>query len=333
MLYLFTGNDHYTLRQETQKWKSGFLEKHGDFWLTHIKDIRDIDINFLSETLFSQGLFWGIKLTILELDISPKFTEEELFENDEEVLQKNTAVWQELLSYLETHASSIPEEHRVLIVYFSPDKRTSFYKNLKAAAKECKVFESSRDPEILLGLLHKRYNTLVSTEALRKIIEYKGAKIEKIIPELEKLCISYSLVEKKHIEQHIVPEFEESVFALWNAVLSQNKKQVFSLIETILLTANIYLLYHSLLSNLRVQMYILLLEKKGYHSNAIKDILKLGNRGFLADKKYNLPTKNLKILYERLCEIDTRMKQGKLLGSEASDFRYEMEKIFIEILS
>ena len=328
MLFFFTGNDSYSLRQEIQKWKNAFIEKHGDFGLTHIKDISEIDTNFLSETLFSQALFGGIKLTILEIHSSPKQKEDE-GEDAPSIFPGNTST----LSYLESSLENIPEEHRVLIAYFSPDKRTTLFKKLKSLAQETKLFEHCENPEELFTLIQKKYKDRISSEALRKIIEYKWARIEKIIPEIEKLSIVYTPIEKVHIETHIIPEFEESIFVLVQALLSRERKQVFDLMEKILQGANVYLLYHSLLSNLRLHRYILFLQEKGYSSLSIKEILSLWNRGFLVDRKNQLSAEKIKILYEKLCLIDIQMKSGKLLGSEDNDFRFEMERVFLETLS
>lgn len=261
MLFLFTGNDTYTLRQETQKWKTAFLEKYGDFGLTHIKNINDIDINFLSETLFSSGLFGGIKLTLIEIQNAPKNTESEDIKTEIKTSSKNNNE-QTLLAYLEKNLENIPEEHRVLISYASPDKRTTFYKKLTSVAQETKVFQTPENPEEFFLTLKKKYRDTVTPDALRKIIEYKGIKIEKIIPELDKLLILHLPVDKKHIELYITPEFEESIFVLVTALLSSHKKQVFELMSKILEGANIYLLYNSLLANLRVHRYILFLQEK-----------------------------------------------------------------------
>jgi len=61
MIYLFTWNNDFLIREKTKKWKDLFAEKHGDFNLVHIKDIDEVDGNFLSENLLAQSFFAGKK--------------------------------------------------------------------------------------------------------------------------------------------------------------------------------------------------------------------------------------------------------------------------------
>lgn len=325
MIYIFTGNNHFLLRQELQKWKDGFVLKHGDLWLTHISDIESVELHILADSLLSQWLFWGKKLVILEsLEKTKK-------EEDVEETQEKDAIGK--VEFLCENIEKISPDTIVLLVLYSPDKRKSTYKKLISLSQEVKNFDTEKTPDGVQWQLIEKYGTRMTRSAVHLLVRYKANKIEQIFPEVEKLLLTRDVIDDTDIRDSILPEIEESIFSLVNALMSLQKKEIFSLFENFQNSVSVYLFYHSLLANLRTQIYIAFLKEKNISSFTIKDTLSLWNRGFLVDKPIRISYKKLQKMYIDLIEIDSRMKQGKLMGSEEKDIYFEIQKVFLTLFS
>lgn len=57
MIYFFTGNNDFQIRDESQKWKNHFISKYGDFNFFHIKDILGVSKDYLAEAMLSSSFF------------------------------------------------------------------------------------------------------------------------------------------------------------------------------------------------------------------------------------------------------------------------------------
>ncbi|MCP4523006.1 MAG: hypothetical protein GY828_02180 [Candidatus Gracilibacteria bacterium] len=312
MIYHFTGNSQYLVFEQVLAWKNRFIEKYGDFNLLHIKNILDVDNNFLIESLTSQSFLSEKKLLIIDLEIGGK----NIKNNEKQTL---------ILSLLD----KIPEENIVLFVTISPDKRSKIYKDLNKVS-ELKEFQS-KNPDETFYILQKKFSGVIQDNALRKLILYKSNNIEKITSEIQKLLITKDTIDISDIEKYIYPELEESIFQFIDDVLSENMIGAYSKLEVILNNTNIYAFYNNLLANIRTQVFIGELKNNKIASHEIAQVLSLGNKKFLIDKRYKLSFKKLKILYIDLVYLDTKMKSGKLIGTDESDFRLEFENILLKI--
>ncbi len=310
MLYVFTWTDSYSVGNHTQKWKKLFCEKHGDFNLTHIKNLSEVDTNFLAEALLSNSLFASKKLIIIDIDPSERKTIES--EKKQEFLLKNI--------------NQLSSETIVVVSYGAPDKRSKFYKWLIKIAEKVEVFDQQIWSE-LSGDLQRKYKGIVSPEAVNLLIRYKSGNKQKIIGEIEKLLIFYPAVDGTHVRDHIFPELDESIFTLVDSVLACDTKNVFETLKILSENTNIYMIYNSLLGNLRTSYYISLLKHKKIPLAMIRTSLKLGNRGFLVDRTPRMDFSTLGKLYSELICVDRSMKTGKLIGSSEKDILFEIERV------
>jgi hypothetical protein len=48
----------------------------------------------------------------------------------------------------------------------------------------------------------------------------------------------------------------------------------------------------------------------------------------LIDKTYKMRKSQLILIYEKLCQLDEKMKLWKLIGNGGDDFMFELEKCF-----
>ena len=317
MLYLFTWNNDFLVREQTKKWKDLFVEKHSDFNMLHIKDILLVNNNFLLENLTARSFFDAKKLIIIDqIPLSSSEKSSDLKSRQD---------------FIESLLDKIPDENIVVFSSINPDKRSKFYKLLRNSA-EIKEFNSQSSDELKQILLNKFWDS-ISYDAIDTIINYKWSNLTKIISELEKLFVTKSFISREDIERNIVPELEESIFLFIDDLLNLNLKSTLKRMDIILEQTNIYAFYNSLLSNLRVQVFIWKLKSLSIHTSEISSILDLWNRSFLAWKNYKINFKKLEKLYISLVELDKKMKTWSMIWTEEKDFKFEIENIFVKILS
>lgn len=315
MLYVFTWSSIYEVKEQVRSWKKLFLEKHGDFNLTHIKNLWDVQVDFIAESFLSNSLFQSKKLIIIEIDATERKSTDSEYKQD----------------FILKQLPKVSDDTIILISLCSPDKRSRFYKTLIKEAHSVKTFDEKKSHD-LFQEIQKKYGMYISSDALRLLMRYKSEKHQKIVSEIEKLSILYPKIEQEHIKNHIIPELEDSIFTLVDAMLNKDMPLTLRTLKIIAEDTNTYLLYNSLLANLRTTYYILLLKTKKLSPAMIREILNLWKRGFLVDKSYKMTFTEVQNIYKELIIIDRNMKTGMLLWSEEKDFIFEIERIFIKNL-
>lgn len=307
-IYLFTWNSDFLLNDAISKWKKQFSDKYWEINLSHYKDLNIVDKNILKSEALSTSFFSEKKLIIIDLNNDL----DEDFENF-------------LLSILDKK-----DENTIIIFNFlSPDKRKKFYKNL-VKISEIKEFDIKDENDIKKIILSRFWN-IIDNDAIDLIIKYKAKNIKKIFSEIEKLSIMNNQIKKEDIEKNIVPELEESIFDIVNLLLNKEKIESIKRIDILLNEVNIYQFYNSLLSNLRVTVYIQKLKKYNIPQSEIWKILNLWNRRFLIEKNYKIKYDELSKFFINLVKIDKKMKTWKLISSDEDSIRYEIEKNILKI--
>jgi len=306
MLYLFTWNNEYLVKEELKKWKNHFLGKFGEFNLTHIQNIEELDKNALSENLLASSFLSEKKMVIID--------------NIEKV-EKDDGKKEFLISILD----KIPESNIIVFSSNSLQERSLLYKKIKELW-EVKRFDIKNTYETRL-FIEKKYNSKIDSNAIDKIIAYKSNNLSKIVNELDKLFITKDFVSTKDIIDYITPELEETIFVFVDKVLSKDKKAIFNDLDIILENIDIYAFYNSFLWNIRNFVYIMFFKKLWYKNNHIKDELSLWNRAFLVDKTYKINFQELSTLYEKLIDFDKNMKFWKLIWSTKDDLKFELQKV------
>ena len=316
MIYVFTWNNDFLIREKTKKWKDLFAEKHGDFNLVHIKDIDEVDGNFLSENLLAQSFFAWKKLLIIDwLPASASNKSKTIVEKQD---------------YLLSVLDKIPDDNIVLFSSASPDKRSKFYKKLIKIADKVEEFNTASDDDVV-SHLSKKYNGQVSRSAIHTLVRYKGGSMEKSMRELDKLLITQDFIEEEAIKQYVSAELDESIFTLIDHIMNLRSRELFEWIEIILENTNMYLFYNSLLANLRVNMYIYHLKDKGISDMRIWSILNLWRRSFLVGKRYKIKFDKLNKLYINLINLDKKMKSGKMIWNDDQAFKTELQTILLQL--
>ena len=314
MIYLFTWNNPYLVREKTLSWKKAYTEKYGDFNFVHFKDIKNVDNNIINQEILAEGFMWEKKLIIID-DFPLKSTEK-----NEELNEKQV--------FIDSLLNNIPENNIVIFSSANPDKRSKFFKNLKKIATKIEEFNTTGESD-LFNIISSKYWNKIDNSAINLIIRYKSGNLEKIISEIEKLLILNDKVTDTLIKENIFPELEESIFQLVDDIMNENIPNAISKIDIILSQTSVYAFYNNLLANLRVLVFIKNLKSKNIPN--IAEVLDLKNRSFLATKNYKISLEKLNNLYIWLVKLDKKMKSGWMIWSEEDVFKYEIEKEVLKI--
>jgi len=315
MIYLFTWNSDFLVREKTLNWKKLFSEKNWDFNLIHFKDLLDSDNNQISENLLSEGFMWEKKLIII--DNFPINSE-----------NKNSKA-KEKEDFLDSIIDRIPENNIVIFSSANIDKRAKFYKHIKKIATKIEEFNTKSEQDIY-AILENKYRWKIDFAAISLLVRYKWWNLEKAISEIEKLLITREKINQWDIKQFIAPELEESIFQVIDDILNRDKVSALTKIKHILADTNIYAFYNNLLANLRTSVYISKLKSINTRTPEITHALNLWNRWFLVNKNYKISHKHLENLYISLVNLDKKMKSWKLMWTEEKDFIFEVEKCILE---
>ncbi len=314
MIYLFTWNSEFLVRNKTLSWKNQYIKKYWDFNLIHFKDISKIDNNSLNQELLWEWFMWEKKLIII--DNLPLWTKDK------------SSDLQDKQNFIESILDNIPLNNIVLFSSANIDKRSKFYKKLNKLADKIEEFNYSWENEVF-WIVSKKYKNEIDNQALNLLIKYKSSNLEKIIWEIEKLLITKDKIIIEDIKNNIFPELEESIFQLIDDIMNENILKAINKIEIILTQTNVYAFYNNLLANLRVLVFIKDLKSKNIDN--ISEILDLKNRSFLVNKNYKISKHKLNNLYIWLIDLDKKMKSGKMIASEDEVLKYEIEKEILKI--
>lgn len=314
MIYFFTWNSDYLVREKTNSWKKAYTEKYGDFNCTHFKDIKSIDNNILLSELLSSGFMWEKKLIIIDDIPLNASTKDSILNLKQE--------------FLEAIIEKIPEDNIVIFSSINPDRRSKFYKKLKATATKIEEFNNSNDSDLFI-LINNKYKNKLDSSAINLLIKYKWSNLNKIVSEINKLLILSEYIDEKLVKENIFPELEESVFQLIDDIMNVSTIKAIEKIKIILSQTSVYAFYNNLLSNLRTLVFINTLKNTNIPN--IVWVLELWNRWFLVNKSYKISSDSLNHLYIWLINLDKKMKSWKMIWSEEDILIYEIEKQILEI--
>ncbi len=318
MIYLFTWNSDYLVREKTLSWKKLFIEKNWDFNLVHFKNLIEVDNNLLLENILAEWFMWEKKLIIID-DFPLNST-----------ARKNSklSIKQD---FLESIIEQIPNNNIVIFSSSNPDKRAKFYKTLKNQATKIEEFNAQWESDIA-HIIQNKFWDKIDFWATNLLIKYKWWNLEKSLSEIEKLLITREKITSSDIKKHIKPELEESIFQIIDDILNLNSSWALEKINNLLDDTNIYGFFNNLLANLRTSVYISKLRHIWNAWPEISSHLQLGNRSFLVNKSYKIKHSSLEKFYISLVNLDKKMKSGKLLWTTEDDFRFEIEKVIISVV-
>lgn len=316
MIYLFTWNNDYLVREKTLNWKNAYTQKFWDFNFVHFKEPKNVDNNIISSELLSEWFMWEKKLIIID-DIPLKSSEK----NSELIAKQD---------FFDLLIGKIPENNIVIFSSTNPDKRGKFYKSLKKIATKVEEFNSAWDSDII-SIINLKYLNKISNEAVLKLVRFKSWNLSKIVSEIDKLLILKEKISIQDVTENIFPELEESIFQLVDDIMNCNINNAIEKLNIILSQVSVYAFYNNLIANLRPLVFILNLKNKKINSTDISNILDLKNRAFLVNKNYRISSVKLNNLFIGLINLDKKMKSWSMIWSEENILKYEIEKELLKI--
>lgn len=308
MIYYFTWNSHILIEETLKSWKNKFISQFWDFNFIEIKDLEELDNNYLIETLTWWSFLSEKKLIIIRINQT-----------------KNES---EKLEFLISLKDKIPENNILLLYEIYPDKKSKHFKFFKENSNFKEFNINIKD---LPNIISNKYKDKISSEAINKIILYKANNLSKIYSEIDKLLITKEKISSKDIEENIIPELEESIFQIIDALTDLNKNILLEKINILLNYINIYAFYNNFLANIRTNLYILKYKDLQIKWNDIENKLNLWNRWFIVNKKQKISFNKLKEFYIWLIDLDKKLKTWKLFRNDDEVFKLEIEKLILKI--
>lgn len=309
MKYYFTWNSQILIDERVKAWKTKFILQFGDFNFIKINNLEDFDNNYLIELLTWWSFLSEKKLIIIKINWGK--------------------IEEEKIDYIISLFNNIPEDNILLFHETNPDKRTKYYKFLKENSNYSEY--SIINDNHLVRILIEKYKDRISSEAVDKIISYKAGNLAKIYQELDKLFITKNNITLKDIEENIIPELEESIFQIIDALMNLNKQLLIDKINNLLNYTNIYAFYNNFVSNIRTNIFILKYKSLKIRSIEIQNQLNLWKRWFIVDKNYKINYEKLKKFYIWLIDLDKRLKTWQLFKNDEEVFKFEIDKMIMEI--
>lgn len=312
MIYLFVWENYFRKKLITS-WKNAFKQKFSEHNIIHISNIFEHELSFFEQNLLSSWFFSEKNLFII--DNFP-------FSSDDENSENISKIQEYFLNIL-------PKINSENIIVFNNEKADKRWKIYKEILKNWEIKDFTiRDENDLIKKIQDVYQSKISQTALAKIITLKWLNFWSISNELDKIFIMKDFIDNSDLDL-ITKDIEESIFDIINDILAnETKKALLKLRDLADFIDNPYFLYNSLASNLRIYFYIFKMKQLSYSNTQIKEIFDFWNRAFLVDKNYKIDKNKFFQIYEKIANIDSKMKTWKLLGSENSDMMYEIERSF-----
>ncbi len=197
------------------------------------------------------------------------------------------------------------------------DERKKIVKEMK---KLCKVSEHKKIENYDLNNYLKKYITdngyKISNNDINLIIKKVGLDLSLLISEIDKLFIykdNDKDITSKDINEIIINNLEDNVFSLTNAIVNNNKKEIFDIYND-LIKAGLdpsYLLV--ILSNqFRLLLSVKLMQKQGYTDNEMVKEIKEHPYRIKLSKETNFSKDKLIMIIKNLSELDYKIKSGNI---------------------
>ncbi len=209
MITTLTGENSFALKAELHQRVKDFVSKQGDMALEKL-DGEEVEFERITEALQSLPFLASQKLVVLHTPgANKKFTEE----------------FEKLLP-------TISETTDVIMVEPKLDKRTQYYKTLKAKT-DFKEFNELDENSLARWLVDeaKRQNAELSSTDARYLISRVGTNQQMLANELKKLLTYEPKISRGSIDLLTEPTPQSSIFNLLDAALAGQTKQMLKLYE------------------------------------------------------------------------------------------------------
>ena len=284
MITLLTGDNSFELREALQAVVRVFDGEAERF------DGQSLELRQLPDLLMGGTLFAEKRLVIIS------------------ELSANSSLWQKLSDWL----PRVSDDVHLVLIDEKPDKRTTSYKALKAAA-EVREFPSWGDrdqykAEQWLEARAKAKEVVLDKKAVRQIIDRAGMDQWRLAQAIDTLSL-FDVVTPEVITQSIIANPQENIFELFEIALNGNRAELQSILKTLELQEDPYTTF-ALLSSQVFSLAAVTYADDG--QNAQKDF---AIHPFVASKLarhgQRLGKQKVSIIVKRFAQTDADMKMSK----------------------
>jgi DNA polymerase-3 subunit delta len=293
MIYFFSGDNTFEIKQATNSLVRMFVATHGDLALERL-DAEEASIATILDAIASMPFLASHKMVVIS-----NATQKELLEK---------------LAEVET-----PHSTDVIVLIPKVDKRASYYKSLQKH-KGFKLFDISRQPNLSNWVIDtvNDLGGVISSANARHLIERVGSNQMLISKELEKLVLYQPEVTRQSIDLLCEPSPQSTVFELLDAAFAGKQKRA----EEIYTEQRVQKVEpHAILGMIVWQLHILALVKTAGDKSADTIAKDAKLNPFVVRKSMNLASKlsfeHIKKLLNHAQELDKRLKTQSIDSDEA----------------
>ncbi len=311
-VFLFYGEDDFSLRRKIEHWKSEFAKKYSGSSISILdaESAGDIDLIKKLKDELAPSLFSSKKLIVVRNALPRKADSP-------------------AAGFLLEFVPQVPKD--IFLVFWEankPDGRLLFTKKFISlvTATEFNLPHGGMLNQWIMAMA-KNLNVSVSAAAADKLAEFVGRDLyeeKKPVPynlwqvysELQKLASKTDKVEVKDVQELVRAKVPDSVFALTDEIVARNKKGAFQALENFLASQtadekSAFIKIIALLSEqIRSLLVVSLLSKQGLTNDQVAE--KLGwssGRVFVTSKNArNASVEKLAGLLKELLLIDAKIK-------------------------
>lgn len=311
MIIFLYGSDTYRSQKKANELIAKYKTKYKSGLNLHRLDFLCQDLEDLKQLSVSRPMFQEKKLIILE----------NIFKKNNEEQKKIKKFFQE---------NNFEKSKEIILLIYEkqiPEKQTELFKNLTKKPNIFQKFENLEGVKLENWVREEvvKREKKIENKALKKLIEYTGGNLWRIINEIEKLVL-YSLdkeiISENEVDLLVKEEISLNIFHTVDALAKRDKKTALRLLyqhlaqkenENYLLTMFVYhfrnLLRVKDLAEKGISFYQVL-QKTGLPSFVVKKL-------FEQIKNFN--PEELKKFYSKLLNADIAIKAGKIEPKVALD--------------
>lgn len=317
-VYLFCGEDDYSVTEKVNFWKNAFIKKHGDTAL-EIMDGKKINAAQFITNIESMPFLSEKRMTIIKDFLTYAS------DNDQQLVAKNLSKTPDF-NFIIFHETK------------TPDKRKSIFKTIQKVGKT-EIFDKkdirSTNQWILKKASDKKLQ--ITPQTASYLSQQCGTNLWTLSNELDKLklFLQDKEVDTKTIDEICIPSLSSSIFKLTDEIAKKNAKESLKILKILVESGeDISRIFYMIAGHFRVLIQVhQFMEMREPQFSIVK---KLNKHPFVIQKASgqcrNFTLENLKVIHEKLLKIDTEAKTGgiKSFRGDKRQMELAIEKLILD---
>lgn len=324
-VFLFFGDDTYSLSEKLTFWRKEFEKKYGGDTNIAIFEGKNASANEIFQACSAMPFLAERRFTIVKNFLSEAHDEEK-------------SAMAELIEKIPDFCILIFSESAC-----APDRRTALYKKIQKLGKlmEFPALTGSK----LLGWIQKKVEAADGTiekDAVIFLSEVAGGDLYRLENEIAKL-VGYAAspqsgraITKRDIELLVDTQLTTSIFRLTDGIGQKNRKLALETLHQLMDSGeDLHRILYMIMRQFRIITGVKDLSSQGLSRDAI--VAKLKEHPFVISNTIgqarNFTIEQLKHAYELLIDIDTKLKSGgiKILAGDNREFILALDRLVIDL--